>query len=344
MEPKARRRLAQWIDEKGNTMYGIRIQPFWAPIGTYGYMAPEPAGEKAAIEATITSGTVILANTIAALAVDAPGTLAIIVLGIGTGWFLKNENWWKFAYGEEPGNKNMTWIERIKALLDYRTEAHGFSAVFNVIAGYLAYNVIFNKDARKIWLPWVGAAGTIFSNVLVLATEKKGLEHTNHFAHFGGFAYGFLYAWLINRFWRKKTHGVGFLRRNDVIITLVISGVIIFQYLTLTDSKKYQAKQALEHDAQQVEMREFEEDMRERFEQPEPYKSPNENLYRQARELGIKGLAVDIGQGVAGPDSLSQISSESLAEPLNAPAYGSEYYHTQSTESGYVNQFDPRFY
>ena len=72
----------------------------------------------------------------------------------------------------------------------------------------------------------------MFANLLTLANEKKGLEQTNHYAHFGGFAYGTLYAWLINRFWRKKTHGVGFLRRHDGKITLLILGVISYQFFT----------------------------------------------------------------------------------------------------------------
>ena len=44
-----RRRLAQWIDEKGEKMYGIRFQPFWISEGTYGYHSPDPEDEEKTI-------------------------------------------------------------------------------------------------------------------------------------------------------------------------------------------------------------------------------------------------------------------------------------------------------
>ena len=238
MYPKARRRLAQWVDEEGVTQYGIRIKPFWLKEGTYAYYSGEPKDEKAYVEATISSVTVLTANTIAALAVDVPGALAVFVLGIITDFFLGYPNWWKFAYGEEPGNLNMTWLERIKGLFTFTSSAHGFSGVFNVLGGYLAYNAIFDKDARKLWLPWVGGSGTMFANLYTLVKEKKGLEKTNHFAHFGGFAYGIIYGWLINRFLRKKTHGVGFLRRHDGKFALLLLGAVFYNFIFLKGNQE----------------------------------------------------------------------------------------------------------
>ena len=268
MYPKARRRLAQWVDENGETRYGIRIKPFWLKKGTYAYMSAEPKDEKKYVEATISSATVLTANTIAALAVDVPGALAVFVLGVITDFFLDTHNWWRFAYGQEPGNTNLTWLERIKALFKPRNYAHGFSGVYNVLGGYLAYNAIFDKDARKLWLPWVGASGTMFSNLYVVAKENKGLEVTNHYAHFGGFAYGFLYAGLINRFWRKKTHGVGFLRRHDGKLTLMILGVIFYNGFFLKAGRERETEELEEQ---------------KRFQGGSPFGEPSELSLRQKR-------------------------------------------------------------
>ena len=365
MYAKARRRLAQWVDEQGVTRYGIRIKPFWLKKGTYAYYSGEPKDEEKYVEATIRSATVLTANTIAALAIDVPSTLAVFVLGIITDFFLGQLNWWRFAYGQEPGNLNMTWLERIKGLFTFRDEAHGFSGIYNVLGGYLAYNAIFDKDARKLWLPLVGASGTMLGNLFVLAKEKKGLEHTNHYAHFGGFAYGTLYAWLINRFWRKKTHGVGFLRRHDGKLTLLLLGVLIFQFFTMKAGKKrlkeQLEEQKKEEGTEMVEMLRCDEKCEsEHSAAASRVKSSsistssegtstltgathstattasNMRIFKQASQLGIKPWAVDVRNP-------SLLTGTSRSEPSNAPAWGSEYYHTEPTESS-IKPWDRRYY
>ena len=244
MYPKARRRLAQWIDEEGVKAYGIRIKPFWLKSGTYAYYSDDKEDEQMLIEQSISSGTVLIANTVAALAVDLPGALVIFVLGIIADFFVGEQNWWKFT---DKYDENLSWGERIKGLFHFRQSAHGFSGVFNVLAGYLAYSVIFDKDARKIWLPWVGAIGTIYSNLKVLYEEKKGLGvPANHYAHFGGMVYGFLFAALIHRFWRKKTQGVGFLRRHDGKVTLLFLGLLFYMLFTHEAGKKREAEKLAE--------------------------------------------------------------------------------------------------
>ena len=224
----SRKRLAQWVDEEGVTRYGIRFQPFWVTSGTYGYSSQDPRDEQKEIEGSIFGLLSFLSMWTAAFAVDIPGALAIVPFGFLTGGFLSEDNWWKFAYGEEPGNRNMTWPQRITALLEYRTDdKHGISGVVSVMAGYLGASYIFDKDARKLWLPLVGAGTTLFGNIMTLMSEVKGLE-TNHYAHFGGMGYGFLFGWLVKRYWRKKTHGVGFLRRNDLYLTLFIISITYY--------------------------------------------------------------------------------------------------------------------
>ena len=212
-------------------MYGIRFQPFWISEGTYGYHSPDPEDEEKYVEASKVGLSSFLAMLTAAAAVDVPGALAILPLGFLTNGFLDGENWWRFAYGKDHPqalhDPNMTWPQRIKALFKYRDTSHGISGVVSVMAGYLAASWIFDKDARKLWMPLVGAGGTLFGHIKTLMTEVKGLEHSNHFAHFGGMVYGFVLGWLIKRYWRKKTRGVGFLRRNDVPITLAITAVML---------------------------------------------------------------------------------------------------------------------
>ena len=194
MYPKARRRLAQWVDEQGVTQYGIRIKPFWLEGGTYGYASPDPKDEALAIGETIGGGLLTLGNFIAALAVDVPGSLALVPFSIIASFFLHED-------------------------FTPRRFSNGISGIFNIFAGYLAYNAAFDKNAQKVWLPLVGASGTMLSNLMALQ-EPEG--EVNNFAHFVGYLQGFLFGWLVNRFWRKKTSGVAFIRRNDLIIMLFI--------------------------------------------------------------------------------------------------------------------------
>ena len=230
-------------------MYGIRFQPFWLSGGTYGYQSPDPEDEEKTIESSKVGLYSFLSMLTAAAAVDVPGALAIIPLGFLTNGFLDEENWWRFAYGKDllyhpqaHHDPNMTWPQRIKALFKYRDTSHGISGVVSIMAGYLAASWIFDKDARKLWLPLVGAGGTLLQHIKTLMTEVKGLEHVNHFAHFGGMVYGFVFGWLIKRYWRKKTRGVGFLRRNDVPITLAITaGFVAFMFIFTAGGEREKA-------------------------------------------------------------------------------------------------------
>ena len=227
-------------------MYGIRFQPFWISEGTYGYHSPDPEDEEKYVEASKVGLSSFLAMLTAAAAVDVPGALAILPLGFLTNGFLDGENWWRFAYGKDHPqalhDPNMTWPQRIKALFKYRDTSHGISGVVSVMAGYLGASWIFDKDARKLWLPLVGAGGTLAGHIKKLMGEVQGLEHTNHYAHFGGMVYGFVFGWLIKRYWRKKTRGVGFLRRNDLPITLAITaGFVAFWFIFTAGGEREKA-------------------------------------------------------------------------------------------------------
>ena len=114
------------------------------------------------------------------------------------------------------------------------------------MAGYLGAQVVFDKDARKLWIAWVGAGGTLASYSLALYTEIKGLEHTNHYAHFGGMAYGFLVGWLIKRYWRKKNRGVGIFRRYDGTLTLIITALFLYRMFGKVAGKKRQEEEIVE--------------------------------------------------------------------------------------------------
>lgn len=240
------RRLAQWKDEQGVTHYGIRIKPFWLESGTYGYQGMDKGQEKALISMSIKSTFLTLANTIAALSVSLPGTLGLIPFAFLTGGFLEYDNWLDLVYGgihydeKTRVQRPMTWPERIKGFFKYRRSAHGFSGVFNVIAGYLAYHAIFNKDARKIWLPLVGASGTMVGNLFALKDSESA--PTNQYAHFGGYAYGFLFASLVHRFLEKKTHGVGLIRRYDIPITIIFLVIEFYQYFFDTAASDFEKK------------------------------------------------------------------------------------------------------
>ena len=88
----SRRRLAQWIDEKGVRQYGVRVQPFWLDEGTYGYLSRDPKDEEKTVEATVTGAIGFVNLLIASLAVDVPGGLAIVPIGVIIGRFLHQEN------------------------------------------------------------------------------------------------------------------------------------------------------------------------------------------------------------------------------------------------------------
>ena len=156
----SRRRLAQWIDEKGVRQYGVRVQPFWIDEGTYGYSSPDPKDEEKMVEATVTGAIGFVNLCIASLAVDVPSGLAIVPIGVIIGRFLKQEKWETFA----NTYKKLPWVDRIKALFTPSSpwSEHGISGVMGVMAGYLGAQVVFDKDARKLWLPWGGAGGRGF--------------------------------------------------------------------------------------------------------------------------------------------------------------------------------------
>ena len=242
----SRRRLAQWIDEHGVQQYGVRGQPFWISSGTYGYYSDDPKDEERNVEQTVTATIGFVSLVLATLAVDVRSGLAIVPIAVILDRFLKGDNWRKFTNNFQ--RKKLPWGDRIKALFTPSSpwSEHGISGVMGVMAGYLGAQVMFDKDARKLWIAWVGAGGTLASYSLALYTEIKGLEHTNHFAHFGGMTYGFLAGWLIKRFWRKKTRGVGFFRRWDGTLTLALLAVIAFKKFASTAGKKRKAEKILE--------------------------------------------------------------------------------------------------
>jgi hypothetical protein len=215
--------------EDDQMVYGTRIKPFWLKAGTYGYYSSEPELEETETRKTIASGTVLLANWIAAFSVDKVDALLLLPFGFFADGFLKDENY-EFAtttLGDMRTGKPLSFTERLSHLFKYRSEAHGFSGVYNVIAGYLAYQVVFNKAGL---MPIVGASGTMLGNVLAQMDEDDRLP-VNHYAHYGGFTVGILFAFMLS-FLKKSTNGVAFLHKYEKSITAFFVSVLLYFKVT----------------------------------------------------------------------------------------------------------------
>ena len=254
MYPKARRRLAQWIDEQGVTKYGIRFQPSFLKRGTFGYESGDPAAEKANVEMSIGGLKGFIAFQIASFAVDVPGALAFLPFAFFMNNFLSHDNWYEFYKGYEAGwgtnpQHKLTWPVRLKSLFGFDSRTHGISGVNGLAHGYLLYHGIFG--APKLWMPLVGGAAGVGGSLI----QSISGMWVNNFAHLGGAAYGFLFAFLVHRFWRKKTRGVGFLQRYDVIFTILCVLLIVTgSNEEKTKYDEYEKKKRKEELTEMVEM------------------------------------------------------------------------------------------
>ena len=220
MHPKARRRLAKWVDEEGITQYGIKFKPFWLPKGTYGYHSIHPEQEKKEVIKSVRGLKHFIALQLASFAVDVPGAVALLPVAFFFGQMLSMDNWHEFKSGYEAGwgtnpEHKVTWFRRIIGLFRLSGTNNGISGVNGIVAGYLLYHGLLGDP--KLWLSLVGGGVTVGASLKQVYFD----EFVNHFAHLGGAAYGFLFAFLTKRFWRKKTRGVGFLQRYDVIFTIL---------------------------------------------------------------------------------------------------------------------------
>ena len=185
-----RRKLATWIDERGNRRYGVNIQPFWLESGTYGYRSYDPKNEKKLINETIESFGDLTILLTAVLSVDTTDALIVLPTGIFVDFFLN------------PGD---AWFK-------FERHTHGVSGVSYFLAGYLAYQVIFNRAARN-YLPILATGESLFG-----AFKNLQNAETNQYAHFGGYMYGFLFASGLNLL-KNSTNGVDVIRRHDTVLT-----------------------------------------------------------------------------------------------------------------------------
>ena len=216
---RSHRRLAQWINEQGRRVYGTRIKPFWLKEGTYAYYTHDPTLEDRTVWLGYASGFTLLANFVAALSVDILDAFLVGVFGIVMDFFLGGANWQFF--------KKSGLGDKLKALARYENYAHGFSGIFNVYAGYLAYQAFFNKT-RGNWLPAIGALGTMAGNIRAQVIEwVDPRQPKNHFAHYGGFVYGFIFAFFLS-FIKTSTGGVAILRRWSGFISVFVVSVLVW--------------------------------------------------------------------------------------------------------------------
>jgi hypothetical protein len=217
--------------EKGEKVYGTRVKPFWLEEGTYGYYSSLPELEKINEAKTIASGTVLIANWVAAFSVDKVDALLLLPLGVLLNRFLGDYNWLFFdkTLTHPATGKPWTFAEKSAALLESRNKAHGFSGIFNVIAGYLAYQVVFNKSARRV-MPILGASATMFSNIMAQIREDSR-SPINHYAHYGGYTMGVLFAFLLS-FLKRSTNGLAFLVKYDKPISAFFVSILIYYQVT----------------------------------------------------------------------------------------------------------------
>ena len=186
-----RRKLSTWLNEEGIRKYGVRIQPFWLTKGSYGYTSYDPNKEQERIDETVESFVDLFITFVSVLSVDATDLLFLLPAGICADFLLDNKNKFKF-----------------------QSYSHGTSGIANFLNGYLAYQVIFNKKAR-LYLPITCTSERMFSNLM-----NANDDDLNQFAHFGGYIAGFLFNTILNQF-KTSTGGIGVLRRNDMVLTIL---------------------------------------------------------------------------------------------------------------------------
>ena len=186
-----RRKLSTWLNEEGIRKYGVRIQPFWLTKGSYGYTSYDPNKEQERIDETVESFVDLFITFVSVLSVDATDLFFLLHAGIFADFFLGQKN--KFQF---------------------QSYSHGTSGIANFLNGYLAYQVIFNPKAR-LYLPIFSTVDTMYWNIKT--SDDKDI---NQFAHFGGYIAGFLFGGILNRV-RTKVGGVEFIRRYDVVLTIL---------------------------------------------------------------------------------------------------------------------------
>ena len=186
-----RRKLSTWLNEEGIRKYGVKIQPFWLSTGSYGYSSYDPTKEQKRIEETKEGFIDLLITLASVLSVDARDLLFLVPTGIFADFFLDDRDTFQF-----------------------KSYTHGTSGIANFLNGYLAYQVIFNPKAR-LYLPIFSTVDTMYWNIKT--SDDKDI---NQFAHFGGYIAGFLFGGILNRV-RTKVGGVEFIRRYDVVLTIL---------------------------------------------------------------------------------------------------------------------------
>lgn len=86
----------------------------------------------------------------------------------------------------------------------------GISGVLGMQAGYL---VCLSVMGRGNWLTWVGGFATLIRYLLMYFTDEQSvMGKIGHRAHFGGLAYGAMFALLLD-FVRKPSKGVALFRK-----------------------------------------------------------------------------------------------------------------------------------
>ena len=186
-----RRKLSTWLNEEGIRKYGVKIQPFWLSTGSYGYSSYDPTKEQKRIEETKEGFIDLLITLASVLSVDARDLLFLLPAGIFVDFFLDDRN--KF---------------------EFKSYTHGISGIANFLNGYLAYQVIFNKKAR-LYLPILSTCDQLYGNF-----KDSDQTDLNQFAHWGGYLAGFMFNGILNQV-RAMVGGVGFVRRFDVILTIL---------------------------------------------------------------------------------------------------------------------------
>ena len=215
-ERPSRRQLAQW-KYNGVQVYGQNWNWF-GNKGTYGYMGNDPRKEQYWTEQSYVSlvNTIGQAATIASVSkMDAAVMLPFAFLVNG---FLGEENWENYTF------------------FNYNHFSNGLSGIFNILAGYSAYQVAFNKN--RDWLPLVGAGGTLAAN---LNAQFFG-TNVNNYAHWTGMSFGAFAAFFLS-FMRRKRKGVPFMVRHGGKLSLLTVAAILYFSLRAKDAKPPEEKE-----------------------------------------------------------------------------------------------------